>query len=117
MDKYRQSRIAEMEVDHGPDWDDESRPGSFGCHELLDRTNLIANNLEEWILSHPACVQNAEWYALAERAASALRELYQRIGANHLERQPDDPERGTVLPAAAPVEHLAAERDADEKHG
>ncbi len=123
-EEERQGRIAEMEADYGPAWDDESRPGSFGCHELLDRTNLVANNLEEWILSHPACVQNAEWYALAERAASALRELYQRIGADHLERHPDDPERKRVLPAtavlpaaAAPAKHLEAERDADEKRG
>jgi hypothetical protein len=78
-----------------PQESEDYKPGSFGCHELLDRTNLVADNLEEWILSHPACVQNAEWYALADRAVTALRELYQRIGAEHLE----------------------AERDADEKRG
>src|SRR5260370_40566418 len=94
-EEERQGRAAEMEADYGPNWKEDSKPGSFGCHELLDRTNLVADNLEDFVLSHPACVQNAEWYALADKAATALRELYQRIGAEHLE----------------------AERDVDEKRG
>jgi hypothetical protein len=32
-------------------------------------------------------VANPEWYLLAEQAAAALRELYQRIGAEHLEAE------------------------------
>ena len=94
-EEERRGRAAEIEAEQGPNWKDDYKPGSFGCHELLDRTNLVADNLEEFVLSHPACVQNAEWYALAEKAVTALRELYQRIGA----------------------EHLDAERDADEKRG
>jgi hypothetical protein len=81
-------------MDTPPQTTEEYRAGSFGCHELLDRTNMVADILEQFILSHPACVQNAEWYALADKAVAALRELYQRVGAEHLE----------------------AERDADEKH-
>lgn len=63
--------------------EEEYRPGSFGCHELLDRSAMIAGLVEEQIQNHPACVANAEWYGLAERAAAALRELYQRVGAAH----------------------------------
>jgi len=59
-------------------------PGSFGCHELLDRTAMLGDSVEEYILDHPSCVQNPEWYALADQAVTALRELYQRIGAEHL---------------------------------
>lgn len=73
-----------MAAEHGANWHDQYRPGSFGCHELLDRTNLIADALEQFVLQHPACVQNPEWFALADRATSALRALYQRIGREHL---------------------------------
>jgi len=52
---------------------------------LLDRTALAADIVERFIRSHPACIRNQEWFALAEQAAAALQELYQRIGASHLE--------------------------------
>ena len=80
----RRQRIEELVRDHGPDWANQYAPGSFGCHELLDRTMLAADAVEEQLLSHPACVQNPEWFALADEAVSALRELYQRIGAEHV---------------------------------
>jgi len=80
----RRELINELEESCGPNWADDSQPGSLGCHELLDRTSMIANNLEEYVRSHPACVRNAEWFALAERAAEALHELYQKVGSEHL---------------------------------
>jgi len=58
--------------------------GTFGCHELLDRVLVLGNNVEQYVLDHPACVQNEEWYALANQAVKALRELYQLVGAAHL---------------------------------
>lgn len=81
----RQERIAELVRDDGPDWAAPYIPGSFGCHELLDRTSLLADALEEQIVSHPSCLQNPEWFALADEAISALRALYQRIGSEHLD--------------------------------
>jgi hypothetical protein len=39
---------------------EEFLPGTFGCHELLDRTILLAEQVEKSILSHPACIQNRE---------------------------------------------------------
>jgi hypothetical protein len=79
----RQRAIQELAAEHGLRWLDDYKPGSFGCHELLDRTHLAAENVERSVLQHPACAQNAEWFALAERAVTALNELYQRIGAEH----------------------------------
>lgn len=75
--------INEMVAEEGADWLEQYKPGSFGCHELLDRTSVAAENVERSVLSHPACVQNPEWYALAEQAVSALNRLYQSIGAEH----------------------------------
>ena len=45
---------------------------------------MLADMLERHLLTHPACVADPEWYALADRAATALRELYQQVGAEHL---------------------------------
>jgi hypothetical protein len=80
----RQQLIAGLIADQGPDWAKQSEPGTFGCHELLDRTALVEGLVEEYILSHPACVQNPDWFRLAEQASAALHELYQRVGAAHL---------------------------------
>lgn len=78
-----------MITDHGPQWAEHYKPGSFGCHELLDRTSLVADIVERYVLSHPACVQNRDWFALADQAVGALREMYQRIGEAHLDARSD----------------------------
>jgi hypothetical protein len=83
-EQERQQRMAELASENGPNWLEQYRPGSFGCHELLDRTSVVGDIVEEQVFSHPACAQNAEWYALAEQAVTALRELYQRIGEKHM---------------------------------
>ncbi len=82
IENERKRQAASLAED-GEGWEKEYRPGSFGCHELLDRTAMLAGLVEEQIQSHPACVANAEWFQLTKRAA-ALRELYQRVGAEHL---------------------------------
>ena len=74
----------ELASDSGPGWADGFRPGTPGCHELMDRASMLTEMLERHLLTHPACVAEPEWYALADRAATALRELYQRVGAEHL---------------------------------
>ena len=80
----RQRLAADLAADAGPEWADGYRPGSLGCHELLDRTALLADMVERSVAEHLACVANPAWYALAERAATALRELHQQVGAEHL---------------------------------
>ena len=85
VEQERQQLLDELLADHGPHWAKQYEPGSFGCHELLDRTALAADIVERYVRTHPACVQNREWFALAEQAVTALQELYQRIGATHLD--------------------------------
>ena len=84
-EQERNERIAELSAEN-VQWQDLHKPGSFGCHELLDRTSMLADQVEQLVLSHPACVQDPHWYALADQAAAALRELYQSVGSEHLER-------------------------------
>ena len=93
VEQDRLQLAQELADDHGAGWAELFKPGSLGCHELLDRTNWIGDMVEQHILNHPSCVQNAEWFALAEQATTALRELYQRVGAVHLGA--DKPDNGT----------------------
>lgn len=94
IEQERQHLADELRADYGPHWAEQYEPGSFGCHELLDRTSLMAELVERQVLSHPACVQNPAWFALAEQAVSALQELYQQVGAAHL----DDKNNGANAP-------------------
>jgi len=91
VEQDRQRRAGELSADSGEDWAREYRPGSVGCHELLDRTALLTDMLERHILAHPACIARPEWFRLAEQATSVLRELYQQIGAEHMAM--DKPDR------------------------
>jgi hypothetical protein len=83
-ESQRQRALLELETESGRSGLDEFRPGTFGCHELLDRTHQIADLIEKALLTHPACLQNQEWYQLAFEASAAMNELYQRVGAAHL---------------------------------
>ncbi len=88
----------ELATESGPGWADGFRPGTPGCHEFMDRTSMLVDMLERYLLTHPACVAEPDWYALAELAVSALRELYQQVGADHL--APVETE--STSPGAAP---------------
>ncbi len=83
-EQERQRQAAELEAEQGANWAAQCGPGSFGCHELLDRTSMLGDMLEQYVLEHPACVANPQWYELATQAVTALRELYQQVGAVHV---------------------------------
>jgi hypothetical protein len=82
--ELRQQRIDTLIAEEGSNWAESQQPGTFGCHELLDRTALVMDIAERSLLEHPACIANEEWYRLAEQAVDALNELYQRVGKEHL---------------------------------
>lgn len=84
VERERIERLDETRDDSNPAWADSFRPGTYGCHELLDRASTVADAIDGMILSHPACLLNSEWYALANRAATAIYELYRRVGAAHI---------------------------------
>ena len=87
VESLRRELMAEFEAEQGEDWQSLNAPGTYGCHELLDRTYLVSNMVESYVLTHPACVQNPQWFALAQRASDALQDLYQRISAEHLDAE------------------------------
>lgn len=58
-------------------------PGTFGCHEALDRTSLLSELVYE-LSEHDAIKLNPKWEAMATKAGGILFDLYQAIGAVHL---------------------------------
>jgi hypothetical protein len=90
VEQDRLERLADVSGGRDPGWRLRFAPGSFGCHELLDRTSLATNMVDEWVLSHPACLTHPEWFALARTALDALNELYQRVGEAHLDDREQD---------------------------
>jgi hypothetical protein len=80
----RECQAKRLTEEEGPGWIERYKPGEPGCHELLDRASLLSDMTERYLLEHPACIANPAWYALAEQAAVALRDLYQQVGAAHL---------------------------------
>lgn len=61
-------------------------PGSFGCHEAMDRAMLCYEFVAERLCSHPAIEGKPEWLALADAARQTLFDLYQAIGQEHMQK-------------------------------
>ena len=65
--------------------------GSTGCHELLDRTSMLADMVEGYLVNRPSGKTQPEWHRLAENAAAAIRELHQQVGSEHLSAECPNP--------------------------
>lgn len=61
-------------------------PGTFGCHEALDRCELLTQLVGD-LGAHPAIRLNPDWEAKVTEAAIILAELYQAIARDHLVRK------------------------------
>jgi len=79
IEAERQERLEELKDENQGD-----APGSFSCHELLDRASLLMDSVDRFVLGHPSCVRNKEWFSLAHQAFDSLFRLYQDIGEKHL---------------------------------
>jgi hypothetical protein len=90
-ERERREKLRDAAEDAPAEYLTQFAPGTFGCHELLDRLLVVGDTVEEHVLDHPACLANPEWYGLANQAVKALRELYQRVGAAHLENGHTEP--------------------------
>jgi hypothetical protein len=60
----------------------EYDPGSFGFHELLDRTYTLAENFADHISQHPSAT-HPKLRKRIEKIESSLFKLYQKIGQLH----------------------------------
>lgn len=76
-EEYRHDLLRELEIEEPERW----APGSFGCHELLDRVHLMENFFESTVINHPACVLHPDWFHAAREIGERIAALYQKIGA------------------------------------
>lgn len=67
-----------------------AQPGTYDCHEALDRASIIMNLLDTQLLEHSAIIANPAWFKLVHDAHTHIFNLYQLIGAVHLEAIPDN---------------------------
>lgn len=68
-----------------------NRPGSFGCHEVLQMASVFSDSVDRHLCEHPAILADPNWYRLAHEAQLALWNLYQAIGEKHLNSDGDEP--------------------------
>lgn len=53
---------------------------TFGQHEAMDRSFILAENVESYLRKHPYILLNPRAYLLATLATLTLHELYQECG-------------------------------------
>lgn len=66
-----------------------SQPGTYNCHEALDNTADLMNSVAR-LMEKDSIVANLEWFTLAHKAHTLLFNLYQEIGAVHLDAIPEN---------------------------
>jgi Zn-dependent oligopeptidase len=67
-----------------------SQPGTYDCHEVLDKSSELLDSVARHLMQHPSIISNPKWFTLAHNAHTMLFNLYQDIGAEHLELIPDN---------------------------
>ena len=65
---------------------DRFAAGSFGCHEALHMAYVFHEMIDKHLANHPSIQNNPLWAHLASSASSHLYQLYQAIGAVHLDK-------------------------------
>jgi len=87
MDQVEQERredLLDAKAIYG-DLEEKFAPGSFGCHELLDRLSVVTSIWNERIIASPATIIDPEFYKEAREIANAISKLYQKVGTRHLD--------------------------------
>jgi hypothetical protein len=59
----------------------------FGRHEVLHMSSFLMGTVWEHLVEHPAVAERPDWLALSKKAHQALFDLYQAIGAEHLQNR------------------------------
>jgi hypothetical protein len=55
---------------------------TYGSHELMDRTSLLLESWESYVLDHPSCVLNFELYQRATEIINLMCDFYQIAAEN-----------------------------------
>jgi hypothetical protein len=57
-------------------------------HEALDRSSILSNMIDNYLIQHPVCKLDKEVAVLVEEAATKLYQAYQLIGQRSIELFP-----------------------------
>lgn len=87
-EKERTDLLAELYTNSLPEG--PVTPGSHGMHEALHATSILLDSVDRHIMSHQAILESPEFFRLAHEGHTALFNLYQAIGAAHVEAIPED---------------------------
>ena len=56
---------------------------NFHYHELLDRTNLIMMNVNDYLVEHPVCDKHKKIKKKLEKSRDLLWEVYQMVSEKY----------------------------------
>lgn len=59
----------------------------FGIHEAMDRTSILMEQINEYVLNHPFILLHQDLYDLTEDIHNKLYSLYQELGKYSLEKE------------------------------
>jgi len=59
---------------------------NFSYHELLDRSNLVCEMIEDYLIQHPVTKLNPPIHKKLNEGLSSIWEAYQMIGEMNLKR-------------------------------
>ena len=65
------------------------QPGSYACHEILEDSSNIMNDIHI-LLDKDSIIANPEWFKMVHQAGTLIFNLYQEIGAVHLDAIPEN---------------------------
>ena len=77
IEEERQALLQELK-EQWEDFDELFCKPGYGLHELTDRASVLADSWAGYIQEHPACVGNAEWFALAQEITDKMMDFYQK---------------------------------------
>lgn len=63
-------------AESGVDIDERFGPGSFGCHEAMHVTDILAGLIESQLCNHSAVLRDPRWFRFATDARDSLARLY-----------------------------------------
>lgn len=79
---YRLDAIQNLSEEYDESLEEISKRfnNKIGRHEAMDRSFIIGEQIEDYLLNHPYIIFKPECYKLAFQARELLASLYQRIG-------------------------------------
>ena len=82
LEAQRLHQTQELVQKHGSSHEElkERYRSGYGIHEVMDRSFLLAENIEAYLMEHPGVALDPKMYQLAVLANALLNQLYQEAG-------------------------------------